>query len=304
MQRAFDQSAIKPIQQMMKAAMQKTSDPVQTIAEPIPPVDQGASSVHALRSHAINMHPIMVVCKIEPLACSAECGLNQGMDRPRQLFPFDRRTLLITGLLCWGVFTMVAALTFAGRMSTFDTAGLLYWREQGSLAPAAPVWLQHVIPIFTDMGGVIARNQMVALGIVVLLSLRQQRLALYLGAATMGGWLFNSTLKAVIARPRPDLVPHLVQAGGPSFPSGHSFNGTLIDLSIALAFCALSPNKSIRTLALSAAVILSAAVAWSRVWLGVHYPTDVIAGWFGGAGLALITAAWLMPSAPPQVAVR
>ena len=226
-----------------------------------------------------------------------------GMSQSDLLFPFNRGALLISGLLCWIVFAAIAALTFSGRMIAFDSAGLLYWREAGLLTPAGPAWLQHAVPALTHLGGVIVRNLMIALGVLILWRMRQKRLALYLGASVMAGWIFNSTLKLLFARPRPDIVPHLVHAGGNSFPSGHSFNGALIDLSIALVFCALSPNRTLRTLALSSAMLLSAAIAWSRVWLGVHYPTDVIAGWFGGAGLALVTAACLMPPArtPPRL---
>lgn len=226
------------------------------------------------------------------------------METTPHLFPFERRTLLIIGLLCWIMFAVTAALTFSGQMTAFDAAGLLYWRQTASLGPDAPIWLQHVIPGLTHLGGVLARNLIIALGVLILVVLHQKRLALYLGAAAMGGWIFNSTLKAIFARPRPDIVPHLVQAGGPSFPSGHSFNGALIDLSLALVFCALSPSRTLRTFAISAAIMLSMAIAWSRVWLGVHYPTDVIAGWFGGAGLALITAACVMPPAQKPAVLR
>ena len=97
----------------------------------------------------------------------------------------------------------------------------------------------------------------------------------------------------LVGRPRPDLVPHLTEAGGSSFPSGHSFNSAVVYISIALAFAALSPRQSARATVVLAAMALTLLVALSRVWLGVHYPSDAVAGWLGGAGWAFTAAALL-----------
>jgi undecaprenyl-diphosphatase len=89
------------------------------------------------------------------------------------------------------------------------------------------------------------------------------------------------------------IVPHLTEAGGQSFPSGHSFNSAVVYIAIALAFAAMSPRRSVRWTLIISAVVLSIAIALSRVWLGVHFPTDVAAGWLGGAGWAFLASALL-----------
>jgi undecaprenyl-diphosphatase len=112
-----------------------------------------------------------------------------------------------------------------------------------------------------------------------------------------GGWLVNSAIKALVGRPRPEIVPHLTEAGGASFPSGHSFNSAVVFIAIALAFATLSSRQPVRLTIIGSAILLSLLVAGSRVWLGVHFPSDVVAGWLGGAGWAFLAAAMLRPTA-------
>jgi undecaprenyl-diphosphatase len=88
-------------------------------------------------------------------------------------------------------------------------------------------------------------------------------------------------------------VPHLAEAGGNSFPSGHSFASAMIYIGMALAFASMSKRHSVRYTLVASAMVLSMLIAWSRVMLGVHYPSDVAAGWLGGAGWAFLAAALL-----------
>ena len=100
-------------------------------------------------------------------------------------------------------------------------------------------------------------------------------------------------LRRFLGRPRPEIVPHLTEAGGASFPSGHAFNSAVVYIAIALAFATLSARESVRLTIIGVAIVLSLLVAWTRVWLGVHFPSDVTAGWLGGAGWAFLAAALL-----------
>src|SRR5690606_8541528 len=77
------------------------------------------------------------------------------------------------------------------------------------------------------------------------------------------------------------------------FPSGHSFNAAVVYIAMAIAFAAMSRRHSVRYLLIGTAMVLSALVAGSRVVLGVHFPSDVVAGWLGGAGWAFLAAALL-----------
>jgi len=107
------------------------------------------------------------------------------------------------------------------------------------------------------------------------------------------GWIVNTGLKHLIGRARPEIVPHLMEASGNSFPSGHSFNSAVVYLSIALAFAAISPRESVRLTIVATALVVSLLIAWTRVWLGVHWPSDVTAGWLGGVAWAFTASALL-----------
>ncbi|WP_296678958.1 phosphatase PAP2 family protein [Novosphingobium sp.] len=200
---------------------------------------------------------------------------------------------LIAGLLCWAGFAAVAWAVHSGTAAGPDAAGLRYWRNGATLAWAGgPASLEAVRDI-TALGGVTLRVIFSIGALLALLFLRLRREAVLLLLTLVSGLLVELSLKALVGRPRPALVPHLEYAGGSSFPSGHSFNSALGFIAVALAFATLSSRRSVRWTIIGAAMAGSLAVAFSRVMLGVHYPTDVIAGWLGGAGWAFLAEAAL-----------
>jgi undecaprenyl-diphosphatase len=216
---------------------------------------------------------------------------------PARGWRIDRTRAMIAAALLWTGFAVIVWAVQTGRTGAFDETGLLFWRAGEELEPRGPPLLLEMVRDVTALGGVLLRN-LVALGAVVaLLFLKLRREAILLAATVMLGWLVNSVVKHLVGRDRPEIVPHLMEAGGASFPSGHSFNAAVVYIAIALAFTTLSARQSVRFTVIGAAMVLSAAVAWSRVWLGVHFPSDVTAGWLGGAGWAFLAAALLQRSA-------
>lgn len=198
--------------------------------------------------------------------------------------------LLPTAALSW---LGVAAITLAvhgGHAETFDRTGLLFWRND-TLQPLGPKGLLEAVRDVTALGGVLLRNLFAIGAVTALLFLRQRREAMLFAVTVMTGWLVNSGLKALVGRARPEIVPHLTEAGGNSFPSGHSFNAAVVYIAMALAFAAMSSRPPVRRTLVGAAIVGTLAIAWSRVWLGVHWPSDVIAGWLGGAGWAFLASA-------------
>lgn len=203
------------------------------------------------------------------------------------------RHALIAAVACWFGFAGVTYAVTTGHSETIDGAGLMFWRRGETLLPAGPQWLLEAVRDLTALGGVLLRNLIAVGALVALLFLRLRRESVLLAATIAGGWIVNTLVKLTVGRPRPMIVPHLTEAGGQSFPSGHSFNSAVVYIAIALAFAAMSPRRSVRWTLVVLAILLSASVAVSRVWLGVHFPSDVAAGWLGGAGWAFLATAVL-----------
>ncbi len=212
---------------------------------------------------------------------------------PSRSWRISTRHAFAAAGVCWALFALIVFLTHAGRTVTFDAIGLQIWRTGPDLAPRGPGWLLEAVRDLTGMGGVFLRHIWAICAFIALLLLRLRREALVLAGTVLGGWLVNSAIKYLVGRERPTIVPYLTEAGGNSFPSGHSFNSAVVFLAIALAFAAMSRRRHVRWSIIGGAVALTWAIAFSRVWLGVHFPSDVVAGWLGGAGWAFLAAAML-----------
>lgn len=212
---------------------------------------------------------------------------------PPQGLTIDRGKALVAAAVLWLAFAAIVWLVTTGRSKGFDEWGLLLDRGGDTLALRGPPLLAETARDMTALGGVFLRNMFAIGAVVALLFLRLRREAVLFAGTVVGGWLVDSAIKAVVGRPRPTIVPHLTEAGGASFPSGHSFNSAVVYIAMALAFASMSARRSVRYTIVGSAMVLSALVAWSRVMLGVHFPTDVAAGWLGGAGWAFLAAALL-----------
>lgn len=220
---------------------------------------------------------------------------------PRYGLRIDPRKSLIVAALCWIGFAIMAFAVARGKTGELDQAGLLLWRG-ADLYPRGPQGLLEGVRDITALGGTLLRNLFAIMAVVALLFLRLRREAMLLALTVVLAWGVNSGIKHLIGRARPQIVPHLMDAGGNSFPSGHSFNSAVVYISIALAFAAISRRRSVRRIVVSSALVVSMVIAWSRVWLGVHWPSDVIAGWLGGVGWAFLASAVLYASAKTAVA--
>jgi undecaprenyl-diphosphatase len=120
----------------------------------------------------------------------------------------------------------------------------------------------------------------------------RRRHALVLAGTVLLTEISSDLAKGFYARPRPDLVPHGSYVYSASFPSGHSALSAATFLTLAVLIASLEPNRGTKAMVFALAVALIIAVGFSRIYLGVHWPSDVLAGWCLGAAWAL--GAWIV----------
>ncbi|TPG10830.1 phosphatase PAP2 family protein [Sphingomonas oligophenolica] len=163
-----------------------------------------------------------------------------------------------------------------------------------------PAWLAYAARDVTALGGGVVLTTIVVVVVGFLLVQRLWLTALALALATLtGGWAVD-LIKHVIVRARPDLIPHLVAASGYSFPSGHSANSAIVYLTLAALASQITRTRPTRMYLFAIAILLSGAVGISRVYLGVHWPSDVLAGWSFGTLWAL---GWWIATAKARAAI-
>ena len=169
---------------------------------------------------------------------------------------------------------------------------LLGLRHASDLAtPIGPVWLVKMMTDLTALGGTTVLTLITVLVVLFLVLRGSTRTAAFVTVSVLGGWLLSTALKFGVARPRPELVSHLVVVGDFSFPSGHAMLSAVTYLTLGALLSRIEERRSLKVSYLITALLLTIMIGCSRVYLGVHYPTDVVGGWT--AGLAWATLCWL-----------
>lgn len=185
-------------------------------------------------------------------------------------------------------FVEIADEVGEGEARWFDE-GLLYaLRTSDPADPIGPRWLEETVVEITALGGfgVLALVTLLATGFLLLQ--RKGLHAVMLVVATLGGTAISEGLKVGFSRPRPDLVAHAVDVTSMSFPSGHAMLSAVTYLTLGALLARAQPQRRARAYILGAAVLLTLLIGASRIYLGVHWPTDVLAGWCLGAAWALL----------------
>jgi undecaprenyl-diphosphatase len=166
----------------------------------------------------------------------------------------------------------------------FDHQILLALREPGDLSqPIGPAWLDHAAVDFTSLGGHSVLITLVLLVTGFLLLNQRRATAGLVVASAVGAVLVSAGLKALFGRERPDVVEHLVGVSTPSFPSGHALLSAAIYLTLGALLAREFPQPVLRRYFMGVAATLTLLIGLSRVYLGVHWPSDVLAGWCIGA---------------------
>jgi undecaprenyl-diphosphatase len=186
-------------------------------------------------------------------------------------------------------FGLLASEVFEGDTRAFDERVLLLFRAPRDHSIAiGPPWLREAMRDVTALGGTSVLIIIVAavVGFLAVSGLRHTAV-MVLGSVLLGVALSNS-LKWVFARPRPDLVAPDVVVYTASFPSGHTTLSAVVYLTLGALLCRTQASVAVKAYILSVAAFLSVIVGVSRVYLGVHWPTDVIAGWLIGGAWAFV----------------
>jgi undecaprenyl-diphosphatase len=203
-------------------------------------------------------------------------------------------TLLAIGSLAAGVwlFAALADEVMEGGTRKLDRTLLLAPRRPGDLKPLGPPALLNAARDITALGGPSVLTLLtIAVGLFLALD-GKKHMALFVCGSIGSGLLVSTLLKDTFDRPRPDIVPHEVYAASYSFPSGHSMLSALTYLTLGAILARAHERKLLKAYFLLTAVFLTVLIGVTRVYLGVHWPTDVLAGWTAGAVWALLC--WLL----------
>ncbi len=223
--------------------------------------------------------------------------------RPADLPSRLRRTpelwmvlLFLVGLAALGFF-LLAGEVVEGDTKAFDETILLALRTPGDMNnPIGPAWFEELARDMTALGGVGVLT-LLTFAVAGYLALSRHISTMWFLLIAIGsGTLLSRSAKLLFDRPRPELVPHGSFVYTASFPSGHTMLSAVTYLTLAVMLSRLEPRRLIKVYIMTVAIILTGLVGASRVYLGVHWPTDVIAGWTAGAGWAvacLLVSQWL-----------
>lgn len=171
----------------------------------------------------------------------------------------------------------------------FDRWVLLQLREPGDPSnPLGSPYFESMVRDITALGGGTVLTGLTLASVGAAFFLGKRRTAALIAIAICTGSLLTSFLKSGFDRPRPDLVPHEVLVTSPSFPSGHAMMSAVVYITLGVLLARTQPRMAFRIYLISLAVFLALLVGLSRVYLGVHWPTDVLAGWALGAAWALL----------------
>lgn len=193
-------------------------------------------------------------------------------------------------LLVW-LFLHIAEEMGEGETRGFDSTLLLALRTGDHHEPIGPAWLPLAATDLTALGGFTVLTLLTLFATGFLTITKKYVDAGVLLAAVLGATLLSETLKFGFMRPRPDLVAHAVETLGSSFPSGHATLSAAAYLTIGAMLAHAQQERRVKIYFHAVAVLLTMMIGVSRVYLGVHWPTDVLAGWCLGAAWSIACVA-------------
>jgi len=216
-------------------------------------------------------------------------GPGRGASPPARRFELQPLMAVAVFSVAGLAFTLFAGAVVGGDTRAFDTWLLRALREPNDLAdPIGPPWFEEMVRDITALGSTFVLTSAVMVVGAYLWMRRSPQKALFLVVAVSLGALLNRLLKIGFARPRPDIVAHGMYVSTESFPSGHAANSTVVYLLLGMMLARVETSSHAKIFILAVSVLVTLLVGFSRVYLGVHWPADVLAGWLVGAVWALL----------------
>ena len=211
----------------------------------------------------------------------------------RRVLDSRRRPLYLrvglTALLVW-VFASLADEVLDGETVTFDATVTAFFREPGDTQdPWGPVWLEEAMRDVTGLGSITVLGFVLLASVLYLTLSGARRTALFVAFAVSGGAVLSTGLKLLFDRPRPD-VEAAARVFSASFPSGHATVSAVVYLTLGLLLAEASRSRRLKAYFITLGLFMTIVVGISRIYLGVHFPTDVLAGWAIGSAWAM--ACW------------
>jgi undecaprenyl-diphosphatase len=214
------------------------------------------------------------------------------------ILQFRYALMALIALLLIG-FGLIADEVSEGDTLDFDKSVLAALREPGNLRdPIGPSWVEEAARDITALGGVAILTLLVTLVVIHFVLRGKWRTGAFLAFVVIAGTLISNALKVFFDRPRPDLTG-IVHVATASFPSGHATVSAVVYLSLGVVLARASERRRLKLFYIAAAIVLTGIVGLSRLYLGVHYPTDVAAGWALGAAWAILCALATAPAGRP-----
>jgi undecaprenyl-diphosphatase len=207
---------------------------------------------------------------------------------------FEARVLIglfLAAAALWS-FLDIAEEMAEGDTQAIDSRLILLLREPGDLNdPIGSRGIEEAVRDITALGGTTLVIVVTVVSVLAFVFHKKRIHGLVMAGAVLAAWASSQATKALFSRPRPDLVPHDVYVYSGSFPSGHSTMSTAAFLTLAMLVASLEMKRRSKALAYVLAAMVVVGVGFSRVYLGVHWPSDVLAGWCLGSAWALV--GWL-----------
>ena len=193
---------------------------------------------------------------------------------------------IISGLIL--AFLRIADEMIEGEMEAFDNTILMLFRDPANLETTiGPPWVHEMVRDITSLGSFSLLGLIVIAVCVYLVLARMRAEAVVVLVSVIGGTILSTVLKMGYNRPRPDLTTMSEQFTA-SFPSGHAMLSAVTFLTLGAVLSRFAPTRALRIFTIGIALVLTLLVGLSRLYMGVHYPSDVLAGWCLGAAWALL----------------